>query len=232
MEIKLNKNEYKNIKNIIFDLDNTIIFDTEADAESYKKVLKDNGYDENDYMKIYDSVDRYDKIINEENCYYNKLELLKFINKDLDKNYSEKFIDEIIGSVGKDWIKKILLSKQTVEYLFSKYNLYIFTNYFQDAQAERIKNIGYSKYFKKVFGADRYGCKQFKKCFENVLKEINAKPEECLMIGDDKSRDIVGANNVNMKSILHDYNGKRDKKEIEAKDYILIKDMKELEEIL
>lgn len=220
------------IKNIIFDLDNTIILDTEADAESYKKVLKNNGYNEEEYLAIYDSVDGYDKIINEKNCYYDRKEMLKFINRNLNKNYSEKFIDEIISVVGTDWVKTVLLSKTTVEYLFSKYNLYIFTNYYQDAQEERIKRIGYSKYFKKVFGADKYGCKQYKQSFERVLNEIDAKPEECIMIGDDKSRDIVAANNMNMKSILYDYNGKRDKKEINVSNYIVIKDMKELENIL
>lgn len=220
------------IKNIIFDLDNTIILDTEADAESYKMVLKNNGYNEDEYLAVYDSVDKYDKILDEKNCYYDRKEMLKFINKDLNKNYSEKFMDEIIAVVGTDWVNTVLLHKTTVEYLFSKYNLYVFTNYYQEAQEERIKRIGYSEYFKKVFGADKYGCKQYKQSFERVLNEIGAKPEECIMIGDDKSRDIVAANNVNMKSILYDYNGKRDKKEINVKDYIVIKDMKELEKLL
>ncbi len=224
--------ENLNIKNIIFDLDNTIIYDTEADAESYKRVLKNNGYDENDYMAIYDAVDRYDEIIDANNCYYDKMDMLNYINQNLNKNYSEKFIDEIIDSVGSEWIKTVLVSKETIEYLFSKYNLYVFTNYYQDAQKQRIENIGYSKYFKKVFGADKYGCKQYKESFERVLSEIGAKPEECIMIGDDKTRDIVAANNMNMKSILYDYNGKRDKKDVDVKDYIIIKDMKELENIL
>ena len=51
------------------------------------------------------------------------------------------------------------------------------------------------------------------------------------MIGDDKSRDIVGANNVNMKSILFDYNGRRDKKEIDADNYFIIRNMNELKKL-
>ena len=225
-------NDYSNIKNIIFDLDNTIILDCKKDAESYKDVLKNNGYNENDYMEIYNAIGDYDNIIDEEHCFYNKIDMLNFINKGLNKKYSEKFIDEIIACVGEKWVNSVLISENTIEYLFSKYNLYVLTNYYQDAQNERINRIGYSKYFKKVFGADKYGCKQFKKSFERVLNEIDAKPEECIMIGDDKSRDIIAANNMKMKSILFDYNGKRDKKEIVAKDYIIIKDMEELEKIL
>ena len=67
---------------------------------------------------------------------------------------------------------------------------------------------------------------------ECVLKEINAKSDECIMIGDDKSRDIIAANNMHMKSILFDYNGKRDKSEINAQNYIVITDMNELKNIL
>ena len=37
---------------------------------------------------------------------------------------------------------------------------------------------------------------------------------------------------MNMKSILFDYNGKRDKQEINAENYIVVKDLTELEKIL
>ena len=48
------------------------------------------------------------------------------------------------------------------------------------------------------------------------------------MIGDTKAIDIAAADNVGMKSILYDYNGKRDKKEIIANNYTVIKNMEEL----
>lgn len=225
-------NNYSNVKNLIFDLDNTIIFDTDADSEYYRDALINSGYSDDYFYGIYQVIDDYDKSITEDNPYYNKREMLDFINESLQQNFSLQVIDEIQKVVGKEWTKRILISKDVLEYLSSKYNLYIYTNYYQEAQTERIKNIGYDKYFKKIFGADKYGCKQFKKCFEKVLKEIGAKPEECIMIGDAKSRDIVAANNMNMKSILFDYNGRRDKKEIVAKDYFVIKDMNELKRIL
>ena len=140
-------------------------------------------------------------------------------------------------------LKNISLNKATynitydnkelfIEYLASKYNLYIFTNYFEDAQSERIKNIGYEKYFKGIFAADKYGSKPFKKSFENVLNKIEAKPEECLMIGDNKSRDILGASTVNMKAILVDYNGFRDVKDIKLDNYIAVSDINEIKDIL
>lgn len=226
------KQDYSNIKNIILDLDNTIIYDKKEYAEGYRNPLKKHGYNEQDYIDIYNSIDGYDKAISEENPYYNRQDMLDFINQDLNKNYSIDVVNSLIDVVGNEWIEVVLLKEETIKYLHSKYNLYIYTNYFQDAQVQRMIHIGYFKYFKGIFGADKYGCKQFKKCFENVLEHINAKPEECIMIGDDKTRDIIAANNVNMKSILFDYNGKRDKKEIDVNNYSVIKDINELKEIL
>lgn len=230
--MKIEEDVKNKIKNLIFDLDNTIILDMEDDAEYYKEALTNAGFSDKDYYEVYQAIDEYDKLITEEEPYYDENKMLEFINKYLKKEFNLNFIKELNKVVGREWTKRVIIPEKVLEYLSSKYNLYVYTNYFQEAQIERIKNIGYIKYFKKVFGADKYGCKQFKKCFESVLKEINANPEECIMIGDNKSRDILGANNLNMKSILYDYNNRRDVKEIIAKDYIVIKDMDELKDLL
>lgn len=232
LRFKTVEKEYSKIKNIIFDLDNTIILDTEEDSEYYRDALINAGYTDDYFYGIYQAIDEYDKTISEENPYYNEQELLEFINEYLSQNFSMNVIDGIKETVGREWTKRILVSDEVLEYLSSKYNLYVYSNYFQEVQMERLENIGYLKYFKGVFGADKYGCKQFKKCFENVLNEIKAKPEECLMIGDDKSKDIIAANNMNMKSILFDYNGRKDNPEINVNNYFVIKDMNDLKKIL
>ena len=220
------------VKNLIFDLDNTIIKNKDTDCLYYKDALRNCGYDEINYYNIYMAIDEYDKLITNEHMYYNKQEMLDTINKILNTNYSIKLIDEISKVIGKYWIEDVILKENILSKLSEKYDLYIYTNYFHEAQKNRIENIGYSKYFKKIFGADEYGSKPFRQSFENVLKEIDAKPEECIMIGDDKSRDIQAANNIGMKSILFDYNGKRDKKELKLDNYIVINDMERLLEIL
>ena len=126
----------------------------------------------------------------------------------------------------------MLITEETLKYLSSKYRLYIFTNWFESAQKERLKNIDYLKYFTKVFGADNVGAKPFKASFDTVLECISALPEDCVMIGDSKRSDILGANNAGISALLYDYDGNRDKKEIFAKEYTVIKDLKELEKIL
>lgn len=86
--------------------------------------------------------------------------------------------------------------------------------------------------FRKVFGADRVGGKQFKKSMKNILTEIKATPEECIMVGDTKSTDIACANFVGMKAILYDYNDMRDLENIELNNYIVIKNLDELLKLL
>lgn len=225
-------NNYSKIKNLIFDLDNTIILNEEKDVELYKEALEKLGYDTKDYLKVFNCIDDYEKSITEEELYYSKENMIKYINFNLKKNYSIKLIDELSDIVAKKWINKVLLQEETVKYLYSKYNLYVYTNFFQEQQYKRIQNIGYDKYFKGVFGADIYGCKPHKKGLENVLKKINALPEECLMIGDSKLKEVRLANSVGMQAILLDFDGKRDDKNIYANNYIVVRNLKKLEEIL
>ena len=220
------------IKNLIFDLDNTIVFDEENYKDSYKEVLKKFEYDENDYIKIYNAMDEYEESVTEDTLYTSKIELLKYINNSLNTEYSLELIDELINSVGKNWIKKVMLDEEIIKYLAEKYKLYIYTNFFEEAQRQRIKNIGYDKYFEKVFGSDNYGLKPFKKGIENVLFEINCKPEECIMIGDTKGKEILSASLVGMKAILFDYDGKRNNKDIKIDNYITINNFKELLNLL
>lgn len=214
------------IKNLIFDLDGVIISLNSDDALIYKEALKKFNYNEDEYLNIYNAIDEYEKALTDENNFFNKIEMAKFINNLLKSNYSDELINEIILSASK-WIKKVIISEDVLKELYEKYNLYIYSNYYYDCQSARIKAIGYDKYFKKILCGDKYGSKPFKSSFERILQAINAKPEECIMIGDSKATDILGANNIGMTAILYDYDGKRDRKDIIAYDYRIVKNMGE-----
>ncbi len=220
------------MKNLIFDLDNTIILDKEEDIEDYKEALETLGHDPDDYKKIYDAIDETEEHLTEDDIYFTKEKALDYINKKLNRNYTMKLIEAISDVVGKKWTKRILLDEKIVKYLAEKYNLYVYTNFFQRAQRQRLQTIGYDKYFKDVFGADKVGAKPFKKGIENVLELIGAKVEDCIMIGDSKNKEILSASKVGMRAILYDFDGNRDKKDISLNNYIAIKDLKELMKIL
>lgn len=220
------------MKNLIFDLDNTIILDKEEDIEDYKEALENIGYAPDDYYKIYEAIDETEELLTEEDIYFKREKLLNYINQKLNRNYTMELIESLSDVVGRKWTKTILLDEEIVKYLAGKYNLYVYTNFLEKPQMQRLQTIGYDKYFKDVFGADEVGAKPFKKGIENVLELIGAKPEECMMIGDSKNKEILSAYKVGMKAILYDYDGNRDRKDIQLDNYIVIKDFKELLEIL
>lgn len=219
------------IKNIIFDLDNTIIEDKDDDVLHYKEALKNCGYSEDNYLNVYNTLDDYEQTLSEENRFYSRETVIEFLNKKLNTNYDIRLVDELNKVIGKYWINPFL-SEDTLKYLASKYKLYVFTNWFEVAQTQRLQNIGYLKYFTKVFGSDTVGAKPYLSSYNTVLENIGALPSECIMIGDNKKCDVLGANNAGISAILFDYNGKRDKKDILATDYKVITDLKKLKNLL
>ena len=125
------------IKNLFFDLDDTIIKGNENNAKMYKEVLREHGYNEEDYMKIYTAIDEYEKNFTEENNIYDKTEMLDFVNKYLTKNYSYDFIEDIIKA-GENWTEGVIISEDIISKLSEKYNLYVYTNYFRETQENRL----------------------------------------------------------------------------------------------
>lgn len=220
------------IKNILFDLDNTLIKNEDDDMLYYKEALSNLGYDENDYNRLYDVIDDYETTFTEKENFYSKNEMLDFVNKKLNKSYSIELIDEVNKCIAKYWIRHPFVKIDTLQYLSSKYDLYVFTNWFSNTQSKRLDNIGIIRYFKNVFGADYYGSKPFKSAFQNVLQKLNCLPNECVMIGDSKLNDIWGARNIGMNAILFNFDGTRDKSDIIVDNYSVISNLTELEKLL
>lgn len=196
------------IKNILFDVDNTILDSSSENAIFYKQALESVGCDASRYLDVYNAIDLYEDNFTEENNFYSKSDMLKLINQELCEDYPLQLIDEINKVIAKYWVKKILIDKDIMEYLYSKYDLYVFSNWFYAATYNRLKNIDYLKYFKDIFTADRVGSKPYKRAFENVQAKINSSSAECLMIGDSLKTDILGAQNANMSAMWFNPNSK------------------------
>lgn len=190
------------MKKIIFDLDNTLMMFDKKYINSYCKVLKNNNFDSNydQALSLFESVGRYEM----QGKKYNKQDLLDFVNKDLNKNYKMKLVDEILDIIGTCWINPVSLELvDTLKYLSTKYELYVLTNWFTAPQAKRLENVGILKYFKKVVGADMVSPKPAIEAFSYIIKDTNLK--DCMMIGDNIDIDIKGALNAGIKTILYDY---------------------------
>ena len=223
------------LKYLIFDVDNTIIrYNEDFYPQSYKIAFQKLGLDESNADKVFFLINEYESLLSEENPCYNREKMLDYINNNLHTTYDMKLIDELLYVFSHYWTRKedIMIKKETLDYLYKKYDLYIYSNYFADAIEERIKNLGFSDYFKGVFGADIYGTKEYESSYKRILDERGWKAEECVMIGDSKKRDILPPVNLGMKAILVDDDGLRDNPAIYVKDYIKINDVNDLTKLL
>ena len=91
---------------------------------------------------------------------------------------------------------------------------------------EALKRVGAEKYFNYFYTSKDLGYeKPDKRFFQKIAEEINVTPKECLMLGNDYNKDIVGAKAVGMKTIY--FNEKLITGDFPDAD-IIINSMKEL----
>ena len=84
------------------------------------------------------------------------------------------------------------------------------TNGLERIQKERVAALdGRITY---LFCSEALGCvKPTKQFFDEVLRVTGAKPEECLMVGDSLTADILGAANAGMTTVWFNHAGKKRK---------------------
>ena len=113
---------------------------------------------------------------------------------------------------------------EVLDYLSKKYELVVLTNWFQAPQRERLKNADILKYFKEVIGGELY-MKPSGDAFINACGKY--KLNECIMIGDDYNKDILGASNAGLDVIYFNYKNKEN-----VDNFREINKLSELERIL
>jgi len=185
------------MKKIIFDLDDTLIMFDPKYIESYQIALKNAGYESTyeDAKYIFEAIDEFGYTVD----IYTKEGLLEFINQKSNKNYDMVLIDEIFKAVGLKWTNPVPSSLfDLLDYLSSKYELYVLTNFFTECQAERLKNVGIDHYFKEVVGCDKVKAKPNKEAFLYF-------GNDSIMIGDNLESDIKGAIDAGIGAILFDF---------------------------
>ncbi|MGN0299267.1 MAG: HAD family hydrolase [Lachnospiraceae bacterium] len=80
--------------------------------------------------------------------------------------------------------------------------VYLLSNAQSDFTRPEIAMLGLTKYFDEIFISSEQGVKKpSRQFFEKLLKTYHLNPTECIMIGNDESADIAGANMVGMDSL-------------------------------
>ena len=85
----------------------------------------------------------------------------------------------------------------------------VITNGFSEAQLPKMKTAGIDKYFDYAFLSEDIGyMKPDRRFFDVALAKMGAKPEQCLVIGDDYKVDILGAMAVGIPQVYYNLSGK------------------------
>lgn len=188
------------MKKIIFDLDNTLMMFNEDYYNDYSNVI-DGTYE--DGIKLYKSIGRYEK----DRGLYNRNELIDFVNNDIGTSYNLDTFNKLESVIATNWVKYIPDgTKDVLEYLYNRYELYVLTNWFSDNQRDRLKNAHLLKFFKEVVGSDKVLPKPSIDGYKYII--CDTKLDDVIMIGDNVDIDIKGANDAGIKSILADYRNK------------------------
>lgn len=213
------------IKRVIFDIDNTLIPWKEEYNEQIKEVLKELHiqYTIEGYNKIIDAFNKYE----DEYYIFDEKLMLEYINKYTNNEYPKIFLNNIF----KRWAN-CLTSKinpkivDTLEYLKSKYELVVLTDWFEQQQKQRLQNAGILKYFENIYSAEKTKRKPFKEAFIQAVG--SNKPQECVMIGDNLERDIQGALNAGLNAIWFNPNFQNN----QNNKYLIVTKIENLKDIL
>ena len=198
------------VKSIFFDLDHTL-WDFEKNSElSFKKIFKKYGITIkfNKFIKAYVPINfRYWKLyrngeITKEYLRHNRLkEVFDVFNYEIDKLTIDKIAEDYINFLPEN-NKLMEGALEILDYLKSKYRLFIITNGFRDVQDKKLNNSSIKHYFEAIYDSESVGVKKpDSKIFMHALTDSGSKAEESLMVGDNYEADIMGAQKLNIKAI-------------------------------
>lgn len=165
-----------------------------------------------------------------------KKEMLRSLRFGLTLNEKKVKNQELAVLIGDEYLEISIIQNrlfpnthEILNYLADRYELYILTNGFRETQFSKLKNCGLEKYFRFVFTSETIGYnKPHQKIFHWAVSSVNARKEECLMIGDDQQVDIKGAREYGIDSVFFNPGNE----DIITPHTYMIKDLIELKDIL
>ena len=197
------------IRNIIFDMDDTIFDFRKAEKIAVKKTLEYLGFEpKEEYLKRYSEINlsqwkllELGKITREQ-VKIRRYELLfEKLGVDCAGEKATREYEKFLG-IGHFFIDG---AQELIERLSKKYRLYIATNGTASVQKSRIKSADIEKYMTEIFisqeiGYEKPGKKFFDYCF---LRMPDFKKEETVIVGDSLSSDIKGGKNSGITAIWY-----------------------------
>ena len=201
-------------KSIFIDLDDTL-WNFKANANDTFQEM----YDKYGFERYFDSFDHFYQLYQKRNSelwieygdgriskeelnrqrFLFPLEAVGVPNEKLAKKYSDDFFSVIPTKSG-----LVPYAKEALDYLSSRYRLFILSNGFRELQFQKMRSSGIFHYFEKVIlSEDIHVHKPYPEIFNFALSSTQSQLEESLMIGDSWDADIVGAKGIGMHQMFY-----------------------------
>ena len=200
-------------RNILLDLDDTILDFHRAEGEAFRSVMLELGVEPTqELVKLYSRINM---------SQWKLLELGKLTLAETKVNryrllFAECGIEASPHEATARYEKLLSTAYYTVEgavellqSLYGRYRLYIATNGTPGVQRSRIAGAGISKYFDGVFISAELGASKpdrgfFEACFRNIP---DFQREETVIVGDSLTSDIRGGKNAGIDTVWYNPRG-------------------------
>ena len=199
------------VEHIFFDLDHTL-WDFESNsAKAFGFIFNENNIEVDlaEFLSFYTPINlKYWKLYREERVSKPVLRY-KRLKESFDAlNY--RISDDHIDHLAKIYIDNLPnynnLFEGTIEvlnYLFSKYEMHIITNGFEEVQLLKLKKSEILHFFNKIITSESVGVKKPNPIiFNHALEITETTAEKSVMIGDNLEADIEGAQQIGMHTIF------------------------------
>lgn len=149
----------------------------------------------------------FDRHVGYEKAQKTRIIVIKNTLKNLNLNAE---FDEIINYIMDNWLDfRLIEGAEEMLMKLSDYKLFLLTDGMKETQLARARQVGLEKYFYKMYASEYFGMsKIYSKPFEVLLDENDLKAEETIMVGDNINSDIRSSVKVGITPIYFN----RDKK--------------------
>lgn len=194
------------IKNILFDLDDTLLDFKMAERVALTKTLNALGVEPTEYI-----ISQYSKYNISQ---WKRLELGEITRQQVKVNRYKLLFDELELNLSPEKATAIYENNlcfghyfidgapEILQKLYKNYNLYLVSNGTKRVQDGRLASAGISSYFKNIFISEVVGCEKpniafFDYCFSRI-PDFNRN--ETMIVGDSLSSDIKGGIHAGIKT--------------------------------
>jgi len=221
----------REIKALIFDLDNTLLDRTKTfyqfSTKLIEKYFRESSPD--DKMRMINQIIEMDQ-----DGYKDKKQLFS----ELLELYSWPATpshDELMNFYNHEYVESAVLMDhafKVIEHFRNKYKIGLITNGRTDIQYGKIDKLNIRSYFDTIIVSEEAGVKKpDPRIFNMALAQLNAAPEACIYIGDHPVNDIEGASRAGLYTIWMKVNQPW-KDELTAKPIHTVTNLSELTRLL